>query len=64
MTQKNHQGKDERMIHIRLPADVHKRLRVRCLLHNTSMQDYVTSLIISDINDLDMSELEEGLSRE
>jgi len=35
----------KRMIHIRLPEDTHKRLRVRVAELDTTIQDWVSSLV-------------------
>ena len=35
----------EKKIHISLPANVHQRLRVKCALKNTTLQEYVEDLI-------------------
>jgi len=34
-----------RVIHIRLPADLHRKLRVRAALDDKSIQEWVASLI-------------------
>lgn len=39
-----------RMIHIRLPEDVHKRLRIRVAELDTTIQDWVSSLIRKVLN--------------
>lgn len=35
----------EKKIHIRLPEDLHRRLRVRCAELDTNMQEYVVQLL-------------------
>jgi predicted HicB family RNase H-like nuclease len=46
-----------RMIHVRIPEDLHKRLRVRAAEGDTTMQDWVA---IAIKNELDRQELEKG----
>lgn len=38
-------NKAKRMIHIRLKADIHRRLRVQAAEKDVTIQDWVTSLI-------------------
>jgi plasmid stability protein len=38
-----------RKIHILLPEDLHRELRVRCAVEDTSIQQYVASLIAHDM---------------
>ena len=45
MADEGEKGKKSRMIHIRLPEEVHKRLRVRAAELDTSIQDWVSKLI-------------------
>ncbi|GEM_PF-5924793 len=35
----------DKKIHIRLPEDLHKKLRVKCAYEDISLQDYVERLI-------------------
>lgn len=35
----------ERKIHIALPEDVHQRLRVKCAVEDTSIQDFVANAL-------------------
>jgi hypothetical protein len=41
--------RQKRKIHILLPQDLHRKLRVRCAYDDVSIQEYVESLIASDI---------------
>lgn len=45
MADEGEKGRKTRMIHIRLPEEVHKRLRVRAAELDTSIQDWVSKLI-------------------
>jgi hypothetical protein len=36
---------EERRLHVRLPAEVYKKLKTRCVYEDTSMQEYVAGLI-------------------
>jgi len=40
----------ERMVHIRLKAEVHRRLRVHVAEQDRSIQDWVTGLIEEELN--------------
>lgn len=42
----------ERKIHITLSDDVHQRLRVKCALNDTTIQNYVSQLIAQDVSDV------------
>ena len=42
---------DERQLHIRLSEKVFKKLRVRCVYEDTSMQEYVTKLIAGSLGE-------------
>ena len=46
----------ERKIHIALPEDVHQRLRVKCAVEDTSMQDFVAKLLESVVQDIRIPE--------
>ena len=37
--------KSEKKIHIRLPEDLHKKLRVKCAYEDVSLQEYVEQVI-------------------
>jgi hypothetical protein len=41
--------RQKRKIHVLLPPDLHRKLRVRCAYDDVSIQEYVESLIASDI---------------
>ena len=41
--------RQKRKIHVLLPQDLHRKLRVRCAYDDVSIQEYVESLIASDI---------------
>jgi plasmid stability protein len=42
----------ERKIHIALPEDVHQRLRVKCAVEDTSMQEFVAALLAKVVRDV------------
>jgi predicted HicB family RNase H-like nuclease len=42
--------KNERMIHIRLSQDVHKRLRIRAAELDTSIQEWVAQTVIRELD--------------
>lgn len=39
-----------RMIHVRIPEDLHKRLRIRIAEMGTTIQDWVAMLIRNELN--------------
>jgi len=41
---------DQRMIHVRLTEETHKRLRIRVAEEDTSIQEWVAGLIIKELN--------------
>ena len=40
---------EHRMVHIRLPRDLHKRIQYRCVDEESSIQRYVLSVIEKDM---------------
>ena len=38
-----------RMVHILLPKDLHRRVRLRCVYEDKSIQDYVAGVIERDM---------------
>ena len=42
----------ERKIHVALPDDVHRKLRVKCALEDVTIQEYVCRLIEQDVKDV------------
>ena len=40
---------EDKQLHIRLPEEVYKKLKVRCVHEDTSMQEYVAKLIIESV---------------
>jgi len=48
------QGKpNTRMIHVRIPEDLHKRLRIRAAEGDTTMQDWVAMAIMKELDHQD-----------
>jgi len=45
----------ERNVHVALPDDVHRKLRVKCALEDVTIQEYVSELIARDVQDMDLS---------
>ena len=45
------------MIHIRLPIDTHRKMRVKCALNGMTIQEYVSSVIAEDVSDLDLESM-------
>jgi predicted HicB family RNase H-like nuclease len=50
MKKANPNPKKERMIHIRLPEDVHKRLRVHVAEIDMTMQSWVVRMVERELN--------------
>ena len=50
-----------RMIHVRIPDDLHKRLRIRAAESDTTMQDWVAIAIRKEL-DRQAAESKEGIS--
>jgi len=50
----------EKKIHVSLPSSVHQRLRVKCALEDTTIQDYVEKLIAEETQDVTIPKLEES----
>lgn len=38
-------SKGEKQIHVRIPEDLHRQLRVRCAYDGVTMQDYVVQVL-------------------
>ena len=49
MSKKNNEKRDGRMIHIRLPEEVHKRLRIKVAELDTTIQDWVASALTKEL---------------
>jgi predicted HicB family RNase H-like nuclease len=47
---KNQNGPQERLIHIRLSEEIHKRLRIKVAELDTSMQDWVAGLVEKELD--------------
>lgn len=43
-------------IHINLPEDVHKKLRIKCALEDSTMQDFVLGILQQAIDDVQLPE--------
>ena len=41
--------KEEKQIHVRLPVDVYKALRIRCVNEDKSVQDFVTEVLSKEL---------------
>ena len=39
-----------KQVHVRIPHDIYKKLKVKCVYENTSVTDYVLNLIISNLS--------------
>lgn len=54
-----------KQIHVRIPEEVYKKLKVRCVYEDTSMQDYVAKLIAESLGEysVEWQPIEESASR-
>jgi hypothetical protein len=50
----------ERMIHIRLPEDVHKCMRIRVAEEDTTIQHWVAALVERELNTVQASRAEKN----
>jgi hypothetical protein len=41
--------KRERQLHVRVPEEVYKKLKVQCVYEDTSMQDYVAKVVADSL---------------
>jgi len=44
------QGKTERVIHIRLPGEIHRRLRIRAAELETTIQNWVAETVTRELD--------------
>lgn len=42
---------EEKQLHVRIPREVYRKLKVRCTYADTSMQDYIVRLIVESMGD-------------
>jgi len=49
MSKKNNEKRDGRMIHVRLPEEVHKRLRIKVAEGDTTIQDWVAAVVAKEL---------------
>ncbi|MBN1368494.1 MAG: response regulator [Dehalococcoidales bacterium] len=42
----------QKQVHVRMPHEVYKRLKVKCVYENTSITDYILNLILSSLSQL------------
>jgi len=57
MRTNNTERPKERMVHVRLPEELHKRLRIRAAENDSTLQEWVAEAIK---NELDRQEREKG----
>jgi predicted HicB family RNase H-like nuclease len=49
MPRRGEDTREGRMIHVRLPPEVHKRLRIRTAEMDTSIQEWVAAVVIKEL---------------
>ena len=42
---------EDKQLHVRLPEEVYKKLKVRCVHEDTSIKDYVAKLIVESLGE-------------
>lgn len=42
-------NEEEKQLHIRMPKEDYKKLKIKCIYEDTSMQDYVAKLICESL---------------
>ena len=47
---------EEKQLHVRIPEDIYKKLKVRCVYEDTSMQDYLANLIAESLGEYSADE--------
>lgn len=50
----------EKQLHVRIPGEVYKKLKVKCVYQDTSMQDYVANLVAESLGEYSVEETSEG----
>ena len=51
--------REGKMIHVRLPVDIHKRLRIRVAEEDTNIQKWVADLVIKELERIKKNEWSE-----
>jgi predicted HicB family RNase H-like nuclease len=51
----------ERMVHVRLPEELHKRLRIRAAKNDSTLQDWVAEAIKNELDRQDQEKDREAL---
>jgi len=47
---------EEKQLHVRIPEEIYKKLKVKCVYKDTSMQDYVATLISESLGEYSAAE--------
>lgn len=47
---------EEKQVHVRVPEEIYKKLKVKCVYKDTSMQDYVATLISESLGEYSVAE--------
>jgi len=48
--------KQEKQLHVRIPAEVYRKLKVKCVYQDTSIQNYVANLIAESLKQYSVEE--------
>ena len=46
----------EKQLHVRIPEEVYKKLKVKCVYEDTSIQDYVANLVAESLGEYSVEE--------
>ena len=41
---------EEKQLHIRMPKDIYKELKIRCVYEDITMQEYVAKLVVESLS--------------
>ncbi len=47
---------EEKQLHVRIPDEIYKKLKVKCVYEDTSMREYVAKLIAESLGEYSVEE--------
>jgi hypothetical protein len=47
---------EDKQLHIRLPEEIYKKLKVKCVYEDTSIQNYVANLVAESVGEYSVEE--------
>jgi predicted HicB family RNase H-like nuclease len=48
--------KQEKQLHVRIPEEIYKKLKVKCVYEDTSIQNYVANLVAESLEEYSVEE--------